>query len=110
MSWLAFETNVLGRVEFDSVAIPFARRPELGMALKRRGKRVTANDILQSAWTLSLGTIQNNTDRLSEADLNTVLEDAYVPGIELDNAALKNWFSESDAWWFDNIRRNLSNC
>ena len=107
MSWLAFETNVLGRIEFDSVAIPFSRRPELGMALKRRGKRVTANDILQSAWTLSLGTIQNNTDRLSEADLNTVLEDVYVPGFELDNSALKNWFSESDAWWFDNVRRNI---
>ena len=107
MSWLAFETNVLGRIEFDSVAIPFARRPELGMALKRRGKRVTANDILQSAWTLGLGMIQNNTDRLSEADLNTVLEDAYVPGFELDNPALKNWFSETDAWWFDNVRRNI---
>jgi hypothetical protein len=107
MSWLAFETNVLGRVEFDSVAIPFAQRPELGMALKRRGKRVTANNILRSAWTLGLGMIQNNTDRLSEADVNAVLEDVYVPGIELDNPALKNWFSETDAWWFDNVRRNI---
>jgi hypothetical protein len=107
MSWLAFETNVLGRIEFDSVAIPFARRPELGMALKRRGKRVTANDILQSGWTLGLGMIQNNTDRLSEADLDTVLEDAYVPGNELDNPGLRNWFNETDAWWFDNLRRNI---
>ena len=107
MSWLAFETNVLGRIEFGSVAIPFSRRPELGMALKRRGKRVTANDILQSGWTLGLGMIQNNTDRLSEADLDTVLEDAYVPGNELDNPGLKNWFNETDAWWFDNVRRNI---
>jgi hypothetical protein len=107
MSWLAFETNVLGRIEFDSVAIPFSRRPSLGMALKRRGKRVTANDILQSAWTVGLGMIQNNTDRLSETDLDTVLEDAYVPGFELDNPSLKNWFNETDAWWFDNVRRNI---
>jgi hypothetical protein len=107
MSWLAFETNVLGRIEFESVAIPFSHRPSLGMALKRRGKRVTANDILQSGWTVGLGMIQNNTDRLSHAELDLVLEDAYVPGIELDNPSLKNWFNETDAWWFDNIRRNI---
>lgn len=107
MSWLAFETNVLGRIEFGSLAMPFSRRPELGAALKRRGKRVTANDILQSAWTLSLGMIQNNTDRLSQAELDLVLEDAYVPGHELDNPSLRNWFTETDAWWFDNVRRNI---
>ena len=107
MSWLAFETNVLGRIEFNSVAIPFSRRPSLGMALKRRGKRVTANDILQSGWTLGLGMIQNNTDRLSEVDLDLVLEDAYVPGLELDNPSLRRWFNETDAWWFDNVRRNI---
>jgi len=107
MSWLAFETNVLGRIEFDSVAIPFSRTPELGVALKRRGKRVTTNDVLQSAWTQNLAVIQNNNERLSEADVNAILDDAYVPGYELSNPALRNWFSETDAWWFDNVRRNL---
>ncbi len=107
MSWLAFETNVLGRIEFDSVAIPFASRPELGVALKRRGKRVTTNDLLQSAWTRNLAAIQNNSERLSEAEMNALLEDAYVPGYRLGNPALRNWFGETDAWWFDNVRRNL---
>lgn len=107
MSWLAFETNVLGRIEFDSVAMPFARNAELGVELKRRGKRVTANDILQSAWTRALAAIQNNSERLSEADVNAILEDAYVPGYKLANPALRKWFGETDAWWFDNVRRNL---
>lgn len=107
MSWLAFETNVLGRIEFDSVALPFSRTPGLGLALKRRGKRVTTNDVLQSAWTQNLAAIQNNSERLSESDVNAILEDAYVPGYELANPALRNWFSETDAWWFDNVRRNL---
>ncbi len=107
MSFLAFETNVLARIEFDSVAIPFTRRPELGMVLKRRGKRVTANDILQSAWTRSLAAIQNNTEHLSETDVNTILEDAYVPGHKLSNPGLRKWFGETDAWWFDNVRQNL---
>jgi len=107
MTYLAFETNVLGRIEFDSVAMPFARSAELGVELKRRGKRVTANDILQSAWTDSLAVIQNNGERLSEADVNAILEDVYVPGYKLANPALLNWFGETDAWWFDNVRRNL---
>ena len=107
MSWLAFETNVLGRLEFGSVAIPFSRRPELGMALKRRGKRVTANNVLQSGWMLNFASIQNNIERLSETDVARVLDDAYVPGTELRNPCLSKWFTETDAWWFDNVRRNL---
>lgn len=106
-SYLAFEINVLSRIEFDSIAIPFAERPELGHALKRRGKRVTANHILQSAWTRNLGAIQNNTDRLNESDLAAVLEDVYVPGYELKNPVMRKWFGETDAWWFDNVYRNL---
>ena len=106
-SFLAFETNVLSRIDYDSIAIPFAERPELGLALKRRGKRVSANHILQSSWTRNLASIQNNTDRLSEADLEVVLEDAYVPGFKLKNPALHTWFGETDAWWFDNVHRNL---
>ncbi len=107
MNYLAFEVNVLGRLEYEAVAMPFARRPELGAALKRRGKRVTANDVLQSAWTRCVAAIQNNSEQLTVGDVNAVLEDAYVPGNTLQNPALRNWFGEMDAWWFENVRRNL---
>ena len=106
-SFLGFETNVLARMEFDSMAIPFCDRPELGAAMKRRGKRITANSVYQSTWTRNLAAIQNNTERLSETDVEIVLSDAYVPGYKLQNPALRNWFGETDAWWFDNVRRNL---
>jgi hypothetical protein len=36
-----------------------------------------------------------------------ILEDAYIPHFRLQNAALGNWFSETDAWWFDNVRQNI---
>ena len=107
MSFLAFEVNVLSRIEFDSMSIPIANRPDLGVAMKRRGKRVTTNSVLQSAWTRNMAAIQNNSERLSEADVNIVLEDAYVPGNKLLNASLRKWFNETDAWWFDNVRRSL---
>ena len=107
ISFLAFEVNVLSRVEFDSMAIPIASRPDLGVAMKRRGKRVTTNSVLQSAWTRNMAAIQNNNERLSEVDIDIALEDVYVPNNALCNPSLRNWFSETDAWWFDNVRRNL---
>ena len=106
-SWLAFELNVLRRQDFRSVAIPFTGSPSLGMSLKRNDVRVLANDPLRSAWTRALAAIQNNGDPLTEDDINVVLDDVYVPGNRLHNQALRNWFSETDSWWFDNARRNL---
>jgi len=107
MNFLAFEVNVLSRIDFDSMVMPFADRPDLGLAMKRRGKRVLANSVVRSEWNANLATIQNNTDPLSEADLQSVLEEAYVPGYKLAIPTLQKYFSETDSWWFDNVRRNI---
>lgn len=106
-SWLAFELNVLRRLKFSSAALPFCHTPSLGSYLKRWDVRVQANDPLQSSWTKSAAFILNNTERLSADDINIVLEDAYVPKYRLQNSALRNWFTETDAWWFDNVRQNI---
>jgi hypothetical protein len=106
-SWLAFDLNVLRRLRFANVAMPFTDQPALGAYLKRWSIRVFANDPLQSVWTRAVSRISNNGERLSTDDVNTVLEDAYVPGYRLQNPSLINWFSETDSWWFDNVRRNI---
>jgi hypothetical protein len=106
-SWLAFELNVLRRMNFESVALPFSGEPHLGAYLKRANLRVLANDFLPSAYAKSLAQIQNNSERLSEAEVALVLEDVYVPHYRLQNPALRNWFGETDSWWFDNARRNI---
>lgn len=106
-SWLAFELNVLRRLEFKSAAIPFTNNPSLGAYLKRWDIRVLANDLMQSAWTRAVAVILNNGEKLSADDVNVVLEDAYVPQYRLQNQALRNWFSETDSWWFDNVRQNI---
>jgi len=36
--------------------------------------------------------------------LDALLEDAYVPRDRPDNPAMAKWFTETDAWWFDNVR------
>lgn len=106
-SWLAFDLNVLKRLQFKSAALPFTSEPALGTYLKRWEVRVIANDPLQSAWVRAVAAILNNGEKLSADDVNTVLEDAYVPTYRLQNQALRNWFSETDSWWFDNVRRNI---
>lgn len=106
-SWLAFELNILRRQDYRSVALPFTSNPTLGAYLKHGDVRVLANDPLQSAWTRALAVIQNNTEKLSVDEVNMILEDVYVPGNRLQNPALRTWFSETDSWWFDNIRTNL---
>lgn len=106
-SWLAFELSILHRVQFGSVAIPLTGDPAIGAYLKRRRIRVTANNILQADWHKAVYAIQNNTEAFEEADVESVLEDVYMPGFKLANPALLKWFSETDAWWFDNVRRNV---
>lgn len=106
-SWLAFELNILKRLKFNSIAFPFTNDPILGIYLKRWNVRVLANDLTQTGWTKAVATIQNNGEFLSDEDVNSVLEDAYVPQYRLRNPALKNWFTETDAWWFDNVRQNI---
>lgn len=106
-SWLAFDLNVLRRMTFSSIALPFADQPALGSYLKRWNARVLANDPIQSVWARALSEITNNGQKLSPDEVDAVLEDAYVPGYRLKNEALSMWFSEVDAWWFDNVRRNI---
>src|SRR3954452_22320535 len=106
-SWLAFDLNVLRRMSFTSVALPFTDKPALGAYLKRFDVRVAANDPLQSVWARGFAQIANGTEHLSSDEVNVVLEDAYVPGYKLNNPALSNWFGEADSWWFDNVRQRI---
>lgn len=105
--WLAFELSILHRLKFDTVCLPITGDPAIGYYLRRRGIAVSANDELQSDWYRSLSVIQNTNEQLTDDDVNLVLLDVYVPGNRLANPSLSHWFSETDAWWFDNIRKNI---
>jgi len=106
IGWLGFELSVLHRLKFKSVALPLAGEPGLGLYLKRWNTRVAANDPAQWAWIKSQAFIENNCESLTEADLEIVLDDAYVPRNYFRNPTLLTWFNETDAWWFDNVRAN----
>ncbi len=105
--WLAFELNVLRRLRFEKAALPFTGETNVGSYLKRWGVQVFANDLMKWSWIKSIADIQNNSEMLTEDDLAIILEDAYVPRYRLQNSALRNWFNETDSWWFDNVRQNI---
>lgn len=102
--WLAFELSVLRRLQFRSVADPFAGEAATPAYLKRWGARVVANDPARWAFVRASARVENNSEVLSESEVESVLEDAYVPRHRLYNPALRRWFGETDAWWFDNVR------
>lgn len=104
--FLSFDLSVLRRLKFSSIAIPFTGEPELARRLKQWDVRVAANDPMTWAATKATAFIENNSERLTDDDINTLVEDAYVPRDRLDNPSLVNWFNETDAWWFDTVRFN----
>jgi hypothetical protein len=102
--WLAFELSVLRGLKFRSIALPFGGEPYLGLYLKHWGVRVSANDLAQWSWLKAVAYIENNTERLTEEEVAALLEDTYMPRDAPSNAALRRWFNETDALWFDNLR------
>ena len=104
--WLAFELSVLRRLRFRSLVNPFAGEPDLETHVKRWGVRVATNDAARWSWIKGIARVENNAESLTADDLEILLEDVYVPRYKLRNTALRRWFSETDAWWFDNLREN----
>jgi hypothetical protein len=104
--WLNFELSVLRRLKFSSIALPFTGEPHFCTQLKRWNVRVAANDPMTWAYTKATALIENDSERLSIYELDTLLDDAYIPRDRLDNPSLLSWFNETDAWWFDNVRFN----
>src|SRR5919206_320582 len=81
--WLAFELGVLRRLQFRSVIDPFAGECATPAYLKRWGARVAANDTARWAFERTRARVENNNETLTEADVEAVLEDAYLPTEEL---------------------------
>ena len=104
--WLNFELSVLRRLKFSSVALPFTGEPNFCTELKRWNVRVAANDPMTWAFTKATALIENDAERLTPEELDTLLDDAYIPRDRLSNSSLLHWFNETDAWWFDTVRFN----
>lgn len=107
LTWQAFELSVLRRLKFASVLVPFCDEPTSEVSLQRWGARVITNHLEEWSRAKTVAALGGHASLLSEEEVEEILADAYVPGYELHNRALTTWFTESDAWWFDNVRWNI---
>jgi hypothetical protein len=103
---LGFQASVLRQLEFRSIAIPFWSEARLDWYLKAWGKLIFANDPSRWAGVVARANVEA-TQPLGEDTITRVLEDVYIPGVRLANHDLRRWFGETDAWWMDNLRRNI---
>ncbi len=103
---LGFQASVLRQLEFRSIAIPFWSEARLDWYLKAWGKLIFANDPRGWAGIVARANVEA-TQPLGEDTITRILEDVYVPGVRLANPDLRRWFGETDAWWMDNLRRNI---
>ena len=103
---LGFQASVLRQLEFRSIAIPFWSEARLDWYLKAWGKLIFANDPRGWAGIVARANVEA-THPLGEDTITHILENVYVPGVRLANPDLRRWFSETDAWWMDNLRRNI---
>ena len=106
-SILGFEASVLRQLEFKSIAVAVSGWARLELYLKLWGKLVLSNDPRAWAAAAARAAVEARTP-LNEDQILALLRDVYIPGTRLNNGALKEWFSETDAWWLDNLRRNIS--
>lgn len=106
-SMLGFEASVLRQIEFRSIAIPLCGWARLDWYLKAWGKLIFSNDPRSWAMAAARAMVEAK-EPLGEDRIAHLLEDVYVPGIKLGNPNLRRWFGESDAWWLDNLRRNVA--
>lgn len=103
---LGFQASVLRQLEFRSIAIPFWSEARLDWYLKAWGKIIFANDPRVWAGTVARANVEA-AQPLGEDTITQILEEVYVPRVRLENQDLRRWFGETDAWWMDNLRRNI---
>lgn len=104
-SLLGFEASVLRQIDFRSIAVALAGSARLNWYLKLWNKLILSNDPRAWAAAASRATLATNT--LKEDHISRILEDVYIPQARLGNRQLRRWFGETDAWWMDNLRRNI---
>jgi hypothetical protein len=105
-SLLGFEASVLRQIDFRSIAIALCGLARLDWYLKAWGKLIMSNDPRAWAAASSRAMIEAK-EQLGEDLISGLLADLYVPGPRLANPAIRRWFGETDAWWMDNLRRNI---
>lgn len=107
VNWIWDCTKHLG---FDSVLDVFGGTGVVGYVYKRKGKVVYYNDYLKSNYLIGLSLIENNTTRLSNGDIQRILEpDPSQNYKHFISETFKDiYYADEENQWLDMVVQNIS--
>lgn len=107
-AFLGFESAALQTLSFETIALPFGGDGALGWRLKLMGKQVFTNDARQAETCLAIAAVENNGYVLTASQVDAWLQaarDAEENDAFPYNAALRRWFTPSQARWLAGFRK-----
>jgi Adenine-specific DNA methylase len=95
-------------IEFDTVLDAFAGTGVIAHKLKREGKEVTYNDLLEANYQIGVALIENSETKLSEKDIRNIVDER---NIGYDNIIQSNfeeiYFTPEENKWLDIVIQNI---
>jgi len=97
-------------LDFDTALDAFGGTGSVGYMLKKKGKKVTYNDILKFNWYIGLALIENDKVRLTEKDVDVILtrhNRTKYPTFIYDT--FKDiYFTDEENQWIDMVATNIN--
>ncbi|HEX3045350.1 MAG TPA: DNA adenine methylase [Bacillota bacterium] len=105
-SWI-WET--IQDLKFTTVLDAFGGSGSIAWLLKKQGKEVTYNDILRFNWTIGLALIENQTEQLSDATVEHLLntQPGNIYPTFIGDTFPEVYFTDDENRWLDIVVTNL---
>jgi DNA adenine methylase len=104
---LQFIWDTVGQIEFHTVLDAFSGSSCVAQTFKLHGKQVTTNDHLEYAYYLASATVANNSERLSDEDIQQLLKTNRRRRQFIQRTFKGLYFSDDENKFLDNISANL---
>ncbi len=96
-------------LHFDSVLDAFGGTGSVGYMFKKRGKKVTYNDILKFNWYIGMALIQNEAEMLTPRDIDFIVkchDDIAYPTF-IHDTFHDIYFTDEENNWIDTVASNI---
>lgn len=100
--------RIFDQLEFRSALDAFSGTSSVSYLLKMMGKSVHANDYLRFNHQISKALIENNRVRLSEEEIDELLQANDDAGDFIEKEFSDIYFDRKDCRWLDNVFANVS--
>ncbi len=104
---LPFILKHLAKLKFNSALDAFSGSACVGYAIKQTGARVYANDFLNFCFQTARATIENNSTKLTEEDVNKLVRPNTSAPTFVRDTYRDLFFVEMDCVFLDNLWANI---